>query len=510
MYPATKRRNLQDPQQILEALERFLAAAHRPAFVEAGHPAIAIDRERLELRASTRGVLLEIWGPEGSIVRRLTALKSESRSKIVVEAHRFGAAPAQVALLDQAVQTRTGSHTGHSSEAFLQRLLARNFPTSLVGRLSGSSDLQNSLSGRYVRCVAEEGEVAWAVIAAPPLSGFDACNTVITAALLWLQKLREDRGHRPVVGARIILPRGREVKTARLLLHLDATRAAYQLFAYDESGTARLVDPQDAGNDKSRLGVYRVATPHTAECQRWIETLESLDQVETVVQANGRTSIRVNGLEFASIQGRQMEFGVDSRSAVAESNFGTVVQLAEQLSRFRSPQSKSTEHPLFRATPELWLESQLRRDIGSLDPTLGRCPIYSQPVAARGIDRGILDLLTLDTTGRLAVIEVKATANLQLPVQSLDYWSQLTGLSRQVPSVIQQLFPRQPVSADLPRLILVAPALEFHSSTETILRFFAPDIPLERIGVNHDWRLNLRKRFHLRGPKRPAFNSDGA
>ncbi|PYT35284.1 MAG: hypothetical protein DMG58_02495 [Acidobacteria bacterium] len=37
-------------------------------------------------------------------------------------------------------------------------------------------------------------------------------------------------------------------------------------------------------------------------------------------------------------------------------------------------------------------------------------------------DRGIIDLLAVDRTGRLAVIELKASADIHLPLQALDYW----------------------------------------------------------------------------------------
>ena len=150
MPPATKRRNLQDPQQILEALESFLTAARSPALIESGRPAITVDRDRIRLDVSVRGVVLEIWGPEGTAVRRVTSITSHSRSKLELQAARFAGADIRLALVDSAARSTVGSTVGHSSEAFLQRLLSREFPGSRVSRMSGSSDLQNSLSGRHV------------------------------------------------------------------------------------------------------------------------------------------------------------------------------------------------------------------------------------------------------------------------------------------------------------------------------------------------------------------------
>ncbi len=55
--------------------------------------------------------------------------------------------------------------------------------------------------------------------------------------------------------------------------------------------------------------------------------------------------------------------------------------------------------------------------------------LYSQvPALARG-DRGMLDLLTLDRSNRLVVIELKAEEDLHLPLQALDYWIRVRALN---------------------------------------------------------------------------------
>jgi hypothetical protein len=78
MSPALDCRNLQDPQQILEALERFLQAAKSPVLTEDGRPALPIARDRLRIEATPAGVIIESWGPQGSVIRRLTAVASVS------------------------------------------------------------------------------------------------------------------------------------------------------------------------------------------------------------------------------------------------------------------------------------------------------------------------------------------------------------------------------------------------------------------------------------------------
>jgi len=49
----------------------------------------------------------------------------------------------------------------------------------------------------------------------------------------------------------------------------------------------------------------------------------------------------------------------------------------------------------------------------------------------------------------------------------------------------------------------VAPALEFHSTTETVIGALSPRIDFTRIGLAANWRSELRVMFRLRGAERP-------
>jgi hypothetical protein len=70
-------------------------------------------------------------------------------------------------------------------------------------------------------------------------------------------------------------------------------------------------------------------------------------------------------------------------------------------------------------------------------------------------------------------------------------------------------FPVLAVRAQAPRLLLIAPALQFHPTSETILRFFSPAIEVERIGVGLEWRKEFRPVGRLRGAERPGLRMDG-
>jgi hypothetical protein len=149
--------------------------------------------------------------------------------------------------------------------------------------------------------------------------------------------------------------------------------------------------------------------------------------------------------------------------------------------------------------PEAWLEARVRADIEALDATLLTQPVYGQVAQFAGGDRGIIDLLAVDRDGRLAVIELKVDQDIHLPLQALDYWMRVKWHLERGEIAGSGHFTGIPLVMEVPRLLLVAPAMEFHPSNETILQFFSGDIPVERIGLGVQWRHELRVMFRAPG-----------
>ena len=121
------------------------------------------------------------------------------------------------------------------------------------------------------------------------------------------------------------------------------------------------------------------------------------------------------------------------------------------------------------------------------------------------MDRGVIDLLAVDHTGRLAVLELKASEDPHLPLQALDYWLRVNWHRSRGELSANGYFPGVELLDQPARMILIAPALEFHPTTETILSYFAPSIEVERIGVNMDWRNELRIAFRAAGSRSPQW-----
>lgn len=154
--------------------------------------------------------------------------------------------------------------------------------------------------------------------------------------------------------------------------------------------------------------------------------------------------------------------------------------------------------------PEQIMEARVRAELESIDPTLLPGPVYGQaPTFAAG-ERDVIDLLAADRYGRLAVVELKASQDLHLPLQALDYWMRVRWHAERGEFTARGYFPGVPLTREPPRLLLVAPAFEFHPTTETILRFLSPEIEVERIGLAVEWNQRVRVVLRARGAERPA------
>ncbi len=229
--------------------------------------------------------------------------------------------------------------------------------------------------------------------------------------------------------------------------------------------------------------------------------------------------------------------------------------------------------PLFRAAPERWLESVLRENLAPLTRSLAPAPhaslpatddrygndpdpdtrgnridcvdcvdpaqpggaplrasasdriiprfdphfVYTQvPAIAGAGDRGMLDLLGVTEDGRLAVIELKAADDLQLPLQGLDYWLRVrhhhawtTDAATGTPTAGSDLqrhgyFKGVPLSPLPPRLYLVAPALHIHPATETILRYVSPQVEWTLLALDERWRTEVRVLWRRSGGRAPV------
>jgi hypothetical protein len=305
--------------------------------------------------------------------------------------------------------------------------------------------------------------------------------------LIWLDYLRRREPRVVVEGLALFVPENHERTTCLRVRHLDANQAAFSVFVYAD-GVEQRVDIADAGNLDTRIGVRESGF----DLPGWTERLLSIPGVERIDLSREHVSWRVRGLEFARWNGAEVRFGIDSRHPAGASNLQEIEAIARELSHFRSPDSANSSNPLYTRCPERWLESQIRGSLTTIDASLLEAPVYGQVPSFAATDRGVIDLLACGFDGRLAVVEVKASEDLHLPLQALDYWMRVKWHAAQNDFSRKGYFPGVSVGLQAPRMLLIAPALSFHPTTDTILRFFSPEVEVERIGVSMTWRKEMR------------------
>jgi len=471
--------------EIIEAIERFIGASLDPVLCEPGEDWLPITSENFSLQAQGACAQLQAWDARRSLVRRITAIERETRGKLVLKVARFGKLAGTLELIDRRRAPADNVPLRSARLVFreqFRRFLRRQFPAFKLAELTTEADLEHTLSPAYPRALVRKGTEAWAAIGAPP----EATNVDggLSFGLIWLDYLRLRESALAIRGLVVYLPAADAKTTCLRLRFLDPAAAEYRAFAYDADGLEESIDLADFGN----------LDTHLEPCRRRALAPSSLaiPEVETVERSDGELSFRVNGLEFARTAGSELLVGLDTKRPGSTAD---AVALARELSRMRSAAAADRRNPLYLRNPEAWLESQVRRHIQEIDASLGPTPVYGQVPAFAAADRGVLDLLAVDHRGRLAVIELKASQDVHLPLQALDYWMRVRWHVERGEFRFQGYFPGQELRREVPRLLLVSPALDFHPSTDRVLRYFSPGIPVERIGVGLQWRKELKVMF---------------
>ncbi|MDR3698670.1 MAG: hypothetical protein P4L56_03485 [Candidatus Sulfopaludibacter sp.] len=496
--PSASRTGGRSAAEIRAAIEAFLANAKEPALLEPGEELMPLSAENFHLESRGERLTLQAWDRTRNLTRRVTGIQEEAAARLELVVERFAKREGRMYLLDLA--RRSGADLGRRSGRLVFRerfrlFLHRQFPEWNLAELSAEPNLEFSLSPSYPRAFLRHGQHGWAAIACPPDGDVGA---ILSFGLIWLAYLRQRERRVTVEGLAIYLPERQTRATALRLLCLNPEAARYELFSYTEQDYVVRVDPRDHGNVDSRLEPCRRPAPNIAET--WQE-IAGLPGVEQIPRHDGRTSLRVRGIEFAELAGGELWFGIRERRPALDYHRGEIARLAEELDRARSPEA-DRESALYRQYPEAWLESQVRAQIEKLDPSLAPEPIYGQVPAFAGGERGIMDLLAVDRRGRLAVVELKASADLHLPMQALDYWIRVKWHLDRGEFTAAGYFPGIELRPKPPRLLLVSPSLEFHPSSESVLAFFAPEIDVERIGLGMDWRRKVQVVFRLNGAER--------
>jgi hypothetical protein len=478
---------------VREAIETFVSTSLEPAVLEPGEPFIPLLKDHYALEQRGQRLTIQVWDDQRNLVRRILRIERQKRGRLTLAVEKFARREGLIDLVDRARPTTHELQRKSSRMVFRERLrlfLSREFAEWKIAEVTSEADLEHSLSPAFPRAFLRRGASGWVAIGAGPESA--DVSGCLAAGLIWLDYLRRREPKVAVEGLAMVVEAGKERAVSLRLPFLNHDAAKFAILTYSEEDLAARLDPADYGNVQTILApCVRPSSLNVRAAD--LQHLLRVPGLASIEKPDGSVSLRVNGWEIAHVT----EPPGEARSRDIEA-------LAHGVSQLRSEDAGNTLNPLYRNRPEAWLEAVVRANLPIIDPSLRVSPVYEQAPTFTAGDRAIIDLLACDTHGRLAVIEIKATADLQLPLQALDYWLRVKWHLDRGEFAAAGYFPGVELRPDPPRLLLVAPALEFHPTSENILRFLAPPICVERIGVNAGWRKDLRVMFRAYGCEAPG------
>ena len=485
--------------ELRRALEG-LSAIETAEVRENGERVTALYGVKYEIHAQGEAALLHLWSAQQSVVRRVIRVAEESRERVVLEVSRFGYA--RNARLEFVANGETRDARRAEREEFsvrLRRILTDHFPDETVESLATSADLHRSISGSYTRGITRRGSKAWAVLAASPHEDAATIDGILTFGLIWLQHVRDRAKRYSVYGLRLFLPRRSSVVTAHRMAAL-AFPDQIELYEYEPLyWRIRRIARSDAGNLATWIVPRREIEQAIAAAMPQAERIRHLAPEAIcigVAPASQEVTLRFRGLEFARWRQGEMWFGLSDRQQVlAPERWPQLEALVRQLATYRHALASDTKHRLYRGQPERWLETMVSADPARIDARLDPRYVYAQVPAFSSGDRGIIDLLGLTREGRLTILELKAAEDIQLVLQAVDYWLRVRWHHERDDFRRYGYFPGVELSPRPPILLLVAPGLQFHPSTDIVLRYLSPEIEIGRVALSENWRRGLRVIF---------------
>ena len=341
-------------------------------------------------------------------------------------------------------------------QTLLARALAVHFET--------RTPIKQSLgrSGTYPRFILGNR----AVIAVDPDESTPVICGVMRAAVAWSRQVD--------LRISVVVPANRSRTIVTRLHSMPALCADFDWMQWN----GETVEPLEMSLTDCETHVHEYREPNVAaEVSRICAIAPNLLQAVPQISGNA-VSIRMRGLEVAHVTER-----------------GTTYPMGEPLQplieTLASERRHGSRHPLARAYEERWLESNLIRQVGDLFPVRPGW-IYPQVPSFVGEDRNIIDLLTITESGRLVVIEVKASADPDLPFQAFDYWLAVERHRKAGDFQAKGYFQGLDIRDEPAILIVVAPLLAFHRSLDGLLELLPRNLPFMQIGINQSWKREIK------------------
>jgi hypothetical protein len=377
-------------------------------------------------------------------------------------------------------------------------LLRQEFPTHQIIKSTRKTDRARTLSGQFLRITFYCGGKSHLLIAADESAG-DGISSVISQALLCFSVATEKGFTGNVAKIHVLVPSEFSAIIRHRCRHLNKVRVQIEVWGYKKEHTdnpeicraTKIPVPEE-----NRDFRWPVLGPF-----HWSSILEKvLNLAPHLIRRYPRfhdyDSLRLWGLEFAHVLGSERDricFGVgSSRTELTPDNFDALRALILEILYYRRPDSPDTQHPYYKLQAERWLEALILEDIPRLFPEMAPESVYSQIPVYLGRNPGRIDILGANHQGRLVVMEIKISADSDLPVQALDYWGRVVEHNRNGDFERRGYFSEVHLNRSDPLIYLIAPVFSFHDSTELLLGYLDPDLEITKISINEDWRCEVK------------------
>jgi hypothetical protein len=433
---------------------------------------------------------------------RITGWEWTGAKLLLEAARRSGAESVRIELIPRAsveAMAATISATRRERCQHLAQLACAWSPGAKIERASLSAGVRRGHPGRYARIILRRSFERVAVTGVVAASDRNEADALVSSALIWFTRVSARQPYLQKLWL-MVEPDSVEAVKERLALLRDDLRSVISLYQIEEDGREikraelpALDELLETAGERFRRHPSREALTESATRIRLLAP-EAID----VVRSRRGETVRFHGLAFARVR-RLMNrenvwFGIEGerRRLLDESTEDEWAKLLLDLKEHRLASVTDKNHALYRASPEAWLESLLRRDITRLDPGLRLAPLHAQFRPTHPGGSRPIDLLALRRDGRLVVIELKVSEDREHVLQGADYWRRVEAHRRRGHISRAKIFGEAEISDEPPLVYLVAPTLRFHRNFNALARAIDPAIEIYRFDINEDWRAGVR------------------
>jgi hypothetical protein len=465
----------------------------------------SLRRDEIEIVVERERLLVSCWTEKGTRLWRVVAWDWNGQLLTLEGSHKMRAEVSLIELIPRtsakAITATIRAARQMRCERLAQLAAALRFG-SVVERLSLSRGTKPGQPRRNAQVLLKTRRERIAVVGPVVSSQPATVDAFLSSSLLWFRRTC-DRVKPPYVEQLwlIVSPELLKPLLYRVALLRASLRDIIKVFTVDENLTllSEATTPDKDDLWRKKLGRFPPVAAATASELSSAIVAEAPEAIDIVHSRHGET-LRYFGLPFArvrSLLGRErVWFGMNRahRRLLDESTANDWQNMLDDLREHRSSTAVDHRHAFYRAAPEAWLESLLRRDITRLDPGLIIAPLHAQFRTARGAKLGIrpIDLLALRQDGRLVVIELKVSEDREHVLQGADYWRRVEAHRRRGHIARAKLFGKRTIRDEAPLVYLVAPTLRVHPAFQTLAHCISSDIEIYRFDINEDWRNGVR------------------